>query len=518
MNLFCEKTELTAKILSGVSKVSAAVASTMGPCGKTVILCKKDSRPATTKDGYTVVNFFKLDDPIEDIAVQILREATSKTNKECGDGTSTTTVLTNALLQAAHKFIVSGVQPNELIDGLNKAGALLIEEIQKKSRDLQSLEDIEHVASISANDKDIGKLIAEAIDRVGQDGSISIETSSSRTDVSVEYIEGFKFEAGYASSHFVTDNKRGIVEYNEPLILITDHKISTVAEMMPVLQQIATEKRPLIIVADEIEEQALAALVYNTMRPAGALKIAAIRAPLFGSEKRDLLEDLAIKVGGKFVSKKTGFELKDVKLADLGIAKKIEITRGTTTIVGGYGSLDAVNERIELLQNFIQETENLTEAEYFQQRITRLISSVAIIKVGGHTESEALEKRYRVEDALEAVKSAKDEGILPGGGCALLKAGKLLKTETSFGAKILLEAIRQPIKAVFDNAAEPLETLTKIQDAEDFEWGYNVATKTFSNLVEDGVLDSTKVVRNAILNSISAASVLITTNYCIVRD
>lgn len=515
--------ELNSKILAGVSKVAEAVASTMGPHGKSVILCIKDNKPILTKDGFTVASFMRLDDPIEDIALQILREATTRTNKECGDGTSTTTVLANAILVASNKFILAGVRQAEIIAGLNAAAKLLIKAVEENARPVQSLKDLECVASISANDPKLGAMIAEAVDLIGKNGSLTIETSNNQTDVSVSYIDGFKFNCGYLSGHFTTDKKRAVVEYNKPLILVTDAKLTTIQEMLPVLQQAANEKRPLIIVADSIEGQALSGLIVNMER--GSMAVAAVAAPHYGQERLDFLQDLAIATGATFISKiwleAEKKKLADVVLEDLGLCQRIEITRNSTLVVGGAGKQIAIQERVEMLQNLIQSA-SLAEAEVFQERLTRLVSSVAIIKIGGYTESEVTEKRYRVEDALEAVRSAREDGVTIGGGCALLKASKALDNlppEYAWGSKVLQEAIKQPITAIISNSGRNISTevIQKVLTSEN-EIGYDAVTETYTDLMALGIIDPVKVIRNAILNGISAASSLLNATYCCVRD
>jgi len=395
---------LRQKILKGVNILADNVASTLGPRGRNVILQQKNKSPIITKDGVTVAKFVILDDPFENVGADIIRQAASQTNSEAGDGTTTSTVLSRAILNEAQKYLLAGIPPIELKRGIDKAVKILVDELKTMAKPITSEEDIAHIATISANgDEVVGKLIANAVDLAGKDGAITIEEARS-LETSLDVVEGFRFDSGYIATAFITDEKRGAVKYEDPLILVTDAKIETVEEMMPTLELAAREGRPLIIVAENVEGQALAALIMNTMR--GTLRIAAIKAPRYGEERRNVLKDLALSVGATLVTRENNLRLKDIKLSHFGTAKTIESYKHFTTIVGGKGNLKEVDKRIDLLKAEIEQTDSLHECEKIQERITRLASGIAIIRVGAATEIEMIEKRHRIEDALEAVKAA----------------------------------------------------------------------------------------------------------------
>jgi len=354
------------------------------------------------------------------LGAQIIKQASQQTATQAGDGTTTSIVLSRALLREAQKYIISGVSPVEMKRGMEKATSLIVERLTEISSPISSEEDIEHIATISANnDRAIGKLIATAVDKAGKDGAITIEEARS-LETSLDVVEGFRFDSGYLATAFINDEKRGVVKYEEPYILVTDRKFDSVQDMLPVLELIAREGKPFVIVAEEIEGQALAALIMNAMR--GTMKVAAVKAPRYGEERRNIMKDLAISVGATFVSTESGMKIGDVKLKDFGRAKKIEIAKSQTTIVGGKGELPEIDARIEAIKAELSQTESIYECERLQERITRLASGIAIIRVGASTEIELIEKKHRIEDALEAVRSAQQEGIVAGGGVALLRA------------------------------------------------------------------------------------------------
>ena len=511
---------LNEKILKGADILADNVSATLGPKGRNVILQEKDKAPFITKDGVTVAAFVQLEDPFENLGAQIIKQASSVTNTTAGDGTTTATVLARAILKNSQKYLAAGASPTEMKRGIDKAVTKLVESLKDIATPIRSQEDIEHVATISANgDKTIGQLIATAVDEAGKDGAITIEEARS-VETSLELIEGFQFDSGYLSNSFITDERRAVMRYDNPLILTTDYSISNVEDIMPVLQIVSRENRPLVIIAENIEGQALAALIMNTTR--GTMKVAAIKAPSYGEERRNTLQDLALATGATFVTRENNIALKDVKLVDLGVAKSIESQKNWTAVVGGTGNYTEIEKKIDLLKQVIKQTENMQEAEAIQRRITRLASGVAIIRVGGTTEVEMIEKKHRIEDALEAVKSAQEEGIVPGGGTALLRASKNLEVDCDnqdqeYGVKVLLESITAPVRQMAFNAGLSEDIiLQKVQSLETFE-GYNFSTDEVCNLMDSGIIDPCKVTRCAVQNAASAASTLITTNHAIVQ-
>ena len=504
---------LSAKVLNGVNILADNVASTLGPRGRTVLLQQTGKRPFVSKDGVTVAEHVVLDDPIENAAVQILKQASSQTNTLAGDGTTTSMVLARAILQEAQKHVVAGVPPIEIKRAIDRAVEVLVNNLKESSTPIQSEEDIAHIASISANnDEVIGNLIAKAVDCVGKDGSITVEQARS-TQTSLDLREGFSFDSGFVANAFVTDERRQAVIYDEPFILVADTKLDKVEQILPVLEAVAREGRPLIIIASEIEGQALAALIMNTVR--GTMKIAAVKAPRYGEERRGILKDLCLATGAAFVTKSGDIKLEDVKLSHLGSCEKVDIVKNSSTFIGGKGDYETVEKQIEALKAEIENTDDLHECERLQERITRLASGVAIIKVGAPTEAEMIEKRHRIEDALEAVKAAQQEGIVPGGGVALVRA--LPKKAGSPAEQIVYEAVKEPIRQMARNAGEsPDLILDQVQKAKGNR-GYNFATGKMGDLLEEGVIDPVKVTITALTMAASAAGTLLTTGYAIIE-
>ena len=514
---------LQQKIMNGANKLADNVASTLGPRGRNVLLQEKGKTPFVTKDGVTVAHFVALNDPIENAAAQIIKQAAVQTNADAGDGTTTATVLARAILRESQRFIASGASPTELQRGILLAVDEVIKNLKNLTHPIRSIEDIQHIATISANnDKSIGKLIALAVDKVGQDGSITIEESRS-IETSIDITEGFRFESGYAASAFVTDERRAVMMHDEPLILVTDHKISAVEPIMPILEMAARESRPLVFVAEEVEGQALAAMIMNAMR--GTLKIAAIKAPHYGEERRDLLRDLALSVGAKFITREGAAKLSEVKLSDLGSAKSIECSKYNTTIVGGNCDHELVETKIEGLKQQIVDTSSVQECEQIKSRIVRLSSGVAVIRVGGSTEVEMTERKHRIEDALEAVRSALDEGIVPGGGVSLLRASNSLIVTTNsndeaLGACIVRAACSEPIRQMAKNAGQKSADIIIseiLEHEKEIDYGWNFKTQQLTKLLEAGIVDPVKVTRTALQNAASCAGTLITTNYSIIQ-
>jgi len=517
---YCSNEELQSKILKGVETLADNVATTLGPKGRNVILQETGKRPIITKDGVTVARFVDFDDYFMNAGAQIIKQAAEQTNSDAGDGTTTTTILCRAILQHAQRYITAGVSPIELKRGIDKAVEVVVHNLDEISRPISSLDDIERIATISANgDKVVGKLVATAVDQAGKDGAITIEQARS-VETSLDLVEGFRFASGWAASAFVTDERTATATYTNPLFLVTDEKIETVDQILPVLEVVAREGRPLVIVCEEIEGQALAALIMNTVR--GTMKVTAIKAPRYGEERRGILEDLAISTGATFVSRLSGMRTQEVKLQDLGVATKVEITRYMTTTMGGKGDFDEIEKRIESLRAQLIDNDNLYDCERLQDRITKLASGVAVIRVGGVTEVEMIERKHRIEDALEAVKSAQDEGIVAGGGVALLRAAANLNVitdndEQALGLEIIKGAVEEPIRQMAINAGESPDLIISRVNREDDNWGYDFTTKELQDMLEVGIIDPAKVTRCALQNAASAAGTLITANYAIVE-
>lgn len=517
---FDNKSSLQQKILNGVNILADNVASTLGPRGRNVILQESGRAPFVTKDGVTVAHFVSLDDPFEDAGVQIIKQAAIETNNTAGDGTTTATVLARSILNEAQKYIATGVSPIELKRGIDATVKEITQKLEAMATPVTSAEDIAHVATISANnDSTIGNLVTLAIDRVGEDGSITIEESRS-LETSIDVTEGFKIESGFCASAFINDDRRAIMHYEEPLILVTDHKISQVEPILPLLEMVAREGRPLIIVAEDIEGQALAAMIMNAMR--GTLKISAIKAPYYGEERRNLLDDLSMSIGATFVTRESGQKLQDVQLSDLGTARAIESSKYSTTVVGGKCNFKDVDERIEQLKSQIKQTESLSEAETLQSRVVRLSSGVAIISVGGSTEVEMIERKHRIEDALEAVKSAQDKGIVSGGGTALIRACQDITIETthddqSLGVLIIQEACKSPFKQMASNSGESPDVLMCQVCESDDDIGWDFRNSRLTNMYSSGIIDPVKVTITALQNAASCAGTLLTTGYAIIQ-
>ena len=523
MKQYSDSLALRAKLEQGIKTVAENVASTLGPKGRTVILHQHGQSPITTKDGVTVARFIDLEDTFENVGAQIVKQAAEKTNQEAGDGTTTTTVLTYAMYKEAQKYLASGAPPVELKKGMELAVNHLVDQIEAAATPIRSLEDIENIATISANgDETIGKLVAKAIDLAGKDGSVTIEEARS-LETSLELIEGFRFDSGYLAGAFINDEQRGLVMHDNPLIMVTDEKIEMVEDMLPALEIAARESRPFVIIAENIEGQALAALIMNAMR--GTMRVVGIKAPRYGQERRGILKDLAVSVGATLVSREMGTALKDVKLTHFGEAKKIEASKNLTTFLGGHGDMEQVEKQIEKLKGIMQSTDNLHECEKLQERITRLASGVSVIHVGAATEIEMVEKRHRVEDALEAVGAAQLEGVLPGGASFLAQQSTELGTaleeqvENSWqklGVEIVQDAILEPLKQMAKNAGESVDLIVDQVVNDKVGHGYDFKLNKTTNLLEAGIIDPARVTRCALQNSVSVAGTLITSNYAIV--
>ena len=522
MKKYSKHSDLRQSIVEGVNTLADNVSATLGPKGQNVIIQQKGKPPFVTKDGVTVAKFVNLDDPFQNAAVDILKQASLQTNIEAGDGTTTSTVLARSIINEAQKYIVSGVSPIEIKRGMDKTCDKLVSSLTEMARPIQSLEDIQHIARISANnDRMIGDLVARAVDLAGKDGTVIIEEARSNK-TSLNLIEGFKFDSGFAAGAFMTDERRGICYYDNPLVLVTDERLETVDEMLPLLEQVARDGRPLVIVAEEIEGQALAALIMNAIR--GTMRIVAIKAPRYGEERKSILQDLAVSVGATYVSREANMLMKQVQIEHLGTCKSIEVGKSMTTFVGGKGEGEEVEERIEAVKALLRQTDSEHEAKVYNERITRLASGVSVIRVGGATDVEMTETKHRIEDALEAVKSAQKDGITTGGGTALLRARKGLELEfendeQELGSKILLKACEAPFRQLCKNGAESEDILlNEIQSGLQEEFGYDFRNREFvPNMYTVGIVDPVKVTKTALINAVSAASTLLNTNHAIIQ-
>ena len=519
---YADSENLQKKILSGVNKLANNVAATLGPKGRNVILAKKGSNPIVTKDGVSVAKFIDFDDPFENAAAQLIKQAASETNNLAGDGTTTSTVLARAIYCKSQKYLLAGSSPVDLKKGMDKAVEQVVAKLNSMSRPIESKEDVEHVATISANgDKAIGKLIAEAADQAGHDGAITVQEAKS-FDTSLDMIEGFRFDSGYFAQAFVTNKRRNAIEYDDVLLLVTDHKIEAVQEILPVLELAARESKPFIIVAEQVEGQALAALIMNTVR--GSMKVAAVKAPGYGQERRSVMTDLCISTGANFISRDSGKKLSEVTLSDLGVCKKAEVLKNQTTFVGGLADWERIDETVSALKSEIKQTESMDECRKLQQRITRLNSGVAIIKVGAPTEVEMIEKKHRVEDALEAVRSAQAEGIVPGGGASLVHCQDFkidaVNEDESLGANIIRVSLEAPARQIAENADQSADLVLQSlrRESEGPEFGWDFVAGEMKNMFEAGVVDPAKVTRVALQNAASVASTLITTSYAVIEE
>jgi chaperonin GroEL len=500
-------------ILRGVNQLANAVKVTLGPKGRNVVLDKKFGSPTITKDGVTVAKEIELKDSLENMGAQMVREVASKTSDIAGDGTTTATVLAQAIFREGAKNVVAGANPMELKRGIEKAVEVIVAELKKASKPVSGAA-IAQVGTISANsDETIGKIIAEAMDKVGKDGVITVEEAKSM-ETSLEVVEGMQFDRGYLSPYFVTDPERMEVVLENPVILIHEKKISSMKDLLPLLEQVARAGRPLVIVAEDVDGEALATLVVNKLR--GTLQAAAVKAPGFGDRRKNMLEDIAILTGGRAITEDLGIKLENIKLEDLGKAKKVTIDKDNTTIVEGAGSQQAIEGRVKQIRTQIEETTSDYDREKLQERLAKLVGGVAVIKVGAATETEMKEKKARVEDAMHATKAAVEEGIVPGGGVALIRAGKALESlklehDQRVGVDIIRKSIEEPLRWIATNAGqEGSIVVQKVKDAKGDE-GYNAAADKYENLVAAGVIDPVKVVRTALQNASSIASLLLTT-------
>ncbi|NLT66104.1 MAG: chaperonin GroEL [Acidobacteria bacterium] len=501
-------------ILRGVNQLADAVKITLGPKGRNVVLDKKFGSPTITKDGVTVAKEIELKDGTENMGAQMVREVASKTSDVAGDGTTTATVLAQAIFREGVKNVAAGANPMALKRGIEKAVETAVEELKKLSKPVKG-EMISQVGAVSANnDRTIGGIIAEAMKKVGKDGVITVEEAKS-IETSLEVVEGMQFDRGYLSPYFVTDPERMEVELNDCLILLNEKKISSMKDLLPLLEQVAKSGRPLLLIAEDVEGEALATLVVNKLR--GTLAAAAVKAPGFGDRRKAMLEDIAILTGGKVISEDLGIKLESVRLEDLGRAKKVTIDKDNTTIIEGSGKHSDIEGRVKQLRVQIEETTSDYDREKLQERLAKLVGGVAVIKVGAATETELKEKKARVEDAMHATRAAVEEGIVPGGGVALVRCipalDKLkLDPDEAVGVSIVRRALEEPLRMITVNAGhEGAVIVEKVRQNSDANFGFNAETENYEDLVASGVIDPTKVTRTALQNASSIAALLLTT-------
>jgi chaperonin GroEL len=506
-------------ILRGINSLANAVKVTLGPQGRNVILDKKFGSPTITKDGVTVAKEIDLKDPLENMGAQMVREVASKTSDVAGDGTTTATVLAQAIYREGARNVAAGANPMDIKRGIDKAVEAIVVSLTAQSKPVSGPM-IAQVGTISANhDETVGRIIAEAMEKVGKDGVITVEEAKT-LETSLEVVEGMQFDRGYLSPYFVTDSERMEVTLENPLILIHERKISSMKDLLPVLELVARAGRPLLIIAEDIEGEALATLVVNKLR--GTLQVAAVKAPGYGDRRKAMLEDVAILTNGRAVTEDLGIKLESIKMDDLGQAKKVTIDKDNTTIIEGAGGSAAIEGRVKQLRVQVEDTTSDYDREKLQERLAKLVGGVAIIKVGAATETEMKEKKARVEDAMHATKAAVEEGIVPGGGVALLRASKVLQKLTldgdqQLGVSIVLRAIEEPMRWIATNAGhEGSIVVARVKEMKNEE-GFNAQTEQYENLVQAGVIDPTKVVRSALQNAASIASLLLTTEAVIAQ-
>jgi len=503
------------RLVRGVNTLANAVKVTLGPKGRNVVLDKSFGAPTITKDGVSVAKEIELDDKFENMGVQMVKEVASKTSDIAGDGTTTATVLAQAIVREGVKAVSAGMNPMDLKRGIDKAVDAAVEELAKLSKPCDDEKAIAQVGSISANsDADIGKIIADAMNKVGKEGVITVEEGSGLSN-ELDVVEGMQFDRGYLSPYFVTDNQTMQAELENPYILLHDKKISNIREMLPLLENVAKANRPLMIISEDVEGEALATLVVNNMR--GIVKVAAVKAPGFGDRRKAMLEDMAVLTGGTVISEDLGMSLEKATLDDLGEAKKVQISKENTTIIDGSGSNKDIESRIKQIRAQIEESSSDYDKEKLQERVAKLAGGVALIKVGAATEVEMKEKKARVEDALHATRAAVEEGIVPGGGVALLRTLKAVEKakgdnpDQDAGIRILRRAVEEPLRQiVFNSGAEPSVVVNEVL-SKDGNYGYNAATGEYGDMVEMGILDPTKVSRTALQNAASIASLMLTT-------
>jgi chaperonin groL len=504
----------------GVDTLADAVKITLGPKGRNVVLDKGYGIPTITNDGVTIAKEIELKDPIENLGAQIVKEVATKSNDVAGDGTTTATVLAQALIKEGLKMVASGANPVFIRKGMEKASKKVIEELVKRAKKIESNEEIAQVGAISASDREIGELIAQAMAKVGESGVITVEEAKS-LDTTLEVVEGMQFDNGYLSPYMVSDSERMVVELDSPFVLITDKKISSMKELLPILEKTVEMGRPMLIIAEDVEGEALATLVVNKLR--GTLNIAAVKAPAFGDRRKAMLQDIAILTGGEVISEEKGIKLETADINFLGQAKKVRITKDNTVIVDGLGAKEDIAARVGQIKNAIEETTSDYDREKLQERLAKLSGGVAVIKVGAATETEMKEKKLRIEDALNATKAAVEEGIVPGGGTILVQIAKAiedfkLEGEEGLGVDIVKKALYAPMRQIALNAGlDAGVVIEKVKSSEE-GIGFDAAKEEYVDMVKTGIIDPTKVTRSAIQNAISVSSVLLTTEVAVANE
>ncbi len=510
------------KLLSGVEQISKAVKTTLGPCGRMVMMDKKYGSPVITKDGVSVAKEIELQDPYENMGAQFVREVASKTNDDAGDGTTTATVLSYALVREGIKSVAAGMRPIEIKRGMDKAVKLAVEEIKKNAKPVKGADDITNIATISANnDPEIGKMLADAIEKVGKDGVITVEESKNM-EMTVDTVEGMQFDRGYISSYFVTDRERMEADFDDAYVLIYDKKISAMKDLLPILEKVANAGKSLVIICEDVEGEALTTLVLNTIR--GTIKVCAVKAPGFGDRRKDMLQDIAILTGGTVVSEEVGLKLETCGTEVLGKAKSIKIDKDNTTIVGGAGASKAIKDRVAEIKNAIEKSTSSYDKEQLQKRLAKLAGGVAVINVGANTETEMKEMKFRVEDTIAATRAALEEGIVSGGGLALIEAAKALNEipadlteDEKVGFKIVRRALEEPMRQIAENAGLDGSVIAERAKSEKKGIGYNARTGEWVNMLEAGIIDPAKVTCSALKNAASVAGTLLTTE-CAITD
>ncbi len=504
------------RMVEGVNILANAVKVTLGPKGRNVVLERSFGAPTVTKDGVSVAKEIELKDKLQNMGAQMVKEVASKTSDNAGDGTTTATVLAQSIVREGMKFVAAGMNPMDLKRGIDKAVAALVENLKKASKPTTTSKEISQVGAISANsDESIGKIIADAMDKVGKEGVITVEDGKS-LDNELDVVEGMQFDRGYLSPYFINNPEKQACILENPFVLLHDKKVSNIRDLLPVLEQVAKAGRPLLIVAEEVEGEALATLVVNTIR--GILKVAAVKAPGFGDRRKAMLEDIAILTGGKVIAEEVGLTLEKTTLADLGSAARIELAKENTTIIDGAGKADDIEARVKQIRVQIEEATSDYDREKLQERVAKLAGGVAVIKVGAATEVEMKEKKARVEDALHATRAAVEEGIVAGGGVAFLRARAAVAAsikgdnhDQDAGIKIVLRAIEQPLREIVANAGgEPSVVINKVLEGKG-NFGYNAANDSYGDMIEMGILDPTKVTRTALQNAASVAGLMLTT-------
>ncbi|KVN73722.1 chaperonin GroEL [Burkholderia ubonensis] len=504
------------RILTGVNLLADAVKVTLGPRGRNVVLERSFGAPTVTKDGVTVAKDIELRDRFENMGAQMVKQVAAKTSDVAGDGTTTATVLAQVIVREGMKYVASGLNPMDLKRGIDQAAAVVVDELRKRSKAVTTSKEITQVGAISANaDEEIGRIIAEAMEKVGKDGAITLEEGKSLQS-ELDVVEGMQFDRGWLSPYFITDPEKQLAVLEEPYILVHDRKISSIHDLLPVLEAVAKAGKPLLIIAEDVEGEALTTLVVNSLR--GILKTVAVKAPGFGDRRKAMLEDIATLTGGLVISEETGKQLEKVALEDFGRAKRVEVEKEATTIIDGAGERKTIDGRIQAIRRQIEETTSDFDREKLQERIAKLSGGVAVIKVGAATEVEMKERKARVEDALHATRAAVEEGIVPGGGVALLRARAALKTlrgantDQDAGIRIVLRALEEPLRQIASNAGEePSVVLNRVLE-QPGNFGWNAASDTYGDLMEMGVVDPTKVTRTTLQNAASVAGLILTTD------